>query len=95
MFARIQISLSILGRSFGISCLHGLSGMVLTATGAIGVMSLAACGQKGALFMPPAPRAVATGQTAGAPATPASAPVATSELPAPPPASGPAILLPR
>ncbi|MBC7600737.1 MAG: lipoprotein [Polaromonas sp.] len=89
------MSFRILGRTARVSYLHGLCGFALAATGVLGVASLAACGQKGPLFMPPPPRIPATGQTAGAPATPASAPAATSALPAPPPASGPVMLPPR
>ncbi|MDP1954356.1 MAG: lipoprotein [Polaromonas sp.] len=92
------MSLRILGRSANISCLRGLSGLALAAIGAVGLASLAGCGQKGPLFLPPPPRVPATGQAAGAPARPASAPASsatTGNLPEPPPASGPAILLPR
>ncbi|WP_397407649.1 lipoprotein [Polaromonas sp.] len=96
MFARFQIQRQILGRRPPASCVHGLSTVAAALAMAMG---LAACGQKGPLFLPPPPKARPVGMaplTAPAPAAaasaPESAPVAPSDLPAPPPASGPTTL---
>ncbi|MEO8020583.1 lipoprotein [Polaromonas sp.] len=96
MFARFQIRFQILGRSTPASRAHGLSRIAWAATAAA---CLVACGQKGPLFMPPPPKvlpASVSPSTAPTPAASASAPVgatnATTDLPAAPPASGPALL---
>ncbi|MDI1275162.1 MAG: lipoprotein [Polaromonas sp.] len=96
MFARFQIQRQILGRRQATSCVHGLS----TVAAALAIaMGLAACGQKGPLFLPPPPKARPAGIApfaAPAPAAAASAPenaaATATDLPAPPPASGPATL---
>ncbi|WP_366915054.1 lipoprotein [Polaromonas sp.] len=97
MFARFQIQRQILGRRQAASWAHGLS--TVAATLAI-AMGLAACGQKGPLFLPPPPKARPAGiAPVAAPAAAASAPESATatptDLPAPPPASGPATLPPR
>ncbi|WP_425195792.1 LPS translocon maturation chaperone LptM [Polaromonas sp.] len=93
MFARSQIRFQILGLSALASWAHGLWKTALTATGAV---CLVACGQKGPLFMPPPPKAFPASvspSTAPAPAASASSPAGTAtDLPAAPPASGPAVL---
>ncbi|MES2685824.1 MAG: lipoprotein [Pseudomonadota bacterium] len=82
MFARSHIRAQILGRGRDVFRGHGFCTLTLALAAAAG---LTACGQKGPLFFPPPPKAL---PSAGAtPASTAATPIATPDIPQPPPAA--------
>ncbi|MDO8387081.1 MAG: lipoprotein [Polaromonas sp.] len=92
MFARSHIRAQILGRGRVLFAAHGFCTLTLALAGVAG---LTACGQKGPLFFPPPPKALpSAGVTPAAPANPLGSPVATPDIPQPPPAA-PATSAPR
>ncbi|MBA4329803.1 MAG: hypothetical protein C0428_16380 [Polaromonas sp.] len=85
MFARSHIRTQILGRARASFASHGFCTLALAVAATAG---LGACGQKGPLFFPPPPKALpSAGATPATPATPIGSPVATPDIPQPPPAA--------